>query len=527
VTPFNDFASELNRFRNNFQELAQGIQGERVIFLVGAGISFGAPTNIETAKELVLRLKEKFGVYDWWAEYFDPSSPNAGNKFYDEAFQLPKLEEIAELFLSRGEFRLFIDSLMEEKIWETKPPNICHTVLSELLIEEICEGVLTTNVDDRIENEHRRISARTGPNVISHDDFVADQGHRNNIYKIHGCLYKCPNRKYDSIWATSQLSSVTWPTGLNFAESLIRSFCQRCYLVFVGFNTPAGYLKRTLAEAIQNNENLKFYCVLPCDFDSIDPEFREMICLSEDRFIQLCGEDFFSLVRQIVFEERLNGLFRDGEGILQRMMKYFNGGDERIYQIEASEFEAAKESVKNEIIKQDRDFFQRFLGEVLQEQGHRDKYVSFRYASDQIARLFYWLAVFRFNYEEFTFCKTSSRHLLMHKENKTISLLIVDGHKEKPLDLIYQQLNRTIEEDREFMYDIRNVFVYDASEYNGQAATPEKVGSGRLVERDPNKIVNASSVRYFPLTDQEINKFLREFALEGFKQNLDAQPWRL
>jgi len=151
----------MSNLRNNFQELVLRIQGKKAIFLVGAGISLGAPTNIETAKELVLRLKDKFSGFDWWARYFDPSIPNAESKFYDESFQFPKLQEIAELFLSRGEFRLFIDSLMEDKIWETKPPNVCHTVLSELLIEEICEGVLTTNVDDRIETEHRHISARS------------------------------------------------------------------------------------------------------------------------------------------------------------------------------------------------------------------------------------------------------------------------------------------------------------------------------------------------------------------------------
>jgi len=521
--PPNDFAYQLSKLRNNFQELVLGIQEKKVIFFVGAGISLGAPTNIETAKELILRLKDKFGCFDWWAEYFDHSSPNAMSKFYDESFQFPKLEEIAELFLSRGEFRLFLDSLMDEKIWETKPPNVCHTVLSELLIEEICEGVLTTNVDDRIETVHRRISPQRGPNVISHDDFVSDQEHRNDIYKIHGCLYKCPNRKYDSVWATSQLSSATWPKGVYFAENLIKDFCQRCSLVFVGFSTPLGYLKRTLSEAIQNNADLKLYCVLPSDFGSIDSEFRQTLGLSEDRFIQLSAEDFFALVRQIVFEELLNKLFR--EKIRQR--KYFNGGDTPIYQIEASEFDEAKESVKDEIIKQDRDSFQKFLQEVLLEQGSRDKYVSFRYASDQMARLFYWLAVFRFNYEEFTFCKTSSRHLLVHKEDKTIPLLIVNGDNEKPLDFIYQQLNRKIEEDREFMYDIKNVFVYDAAEYNGHAAAPEEVGSGRLVERDSKKIVSASSASYFSLTDQEINRFLREFTLDEFRQNLDAQPWRL
>jgi hypothetical protein len=68
VTHSNDFANQLTKLRNNFQELVLGIQGKKVIFFVGAGISLGAPTNIETAKELVLRLKDKFGHFNWWAE---------------------------------------------------------------------------------------------------------------------------------------------------------------------------------------------------------------------------------------------------------------------------------------------------------------------------------------------------------------------------------------------------------------------------------------------------------------------------
>jgi hypothetical protein len=194
-------------------------------------------------------------------------------------------------------------------------------------------------------------------------------------------------------------------------------------------------------------------------------------------------------VRQVVFEERINSLFR--EKIRPRRIRYFNGGDEPIYQIRVSDFDDAKDSLQHEIIKQDRDSFQKFLREVLQEKGRRDKYVSFRYDSEQIARLFYWLSVLRFNFEEFTFCKTSFRHLLLHKGDQAIPLLIVNGGNEKPLDLIYQHLNRRIEEDREFLHDIRNVLVYDASEYNGHDTTPEKVGSGKLVEKDPHKIVNA------------------------------------
>jgi len=418
---------------------------------------------------------------------------------------------------------LFIDSLMQERTWETKPANICHTVLSELLIEEFCEGVLTTNVDIRIEKEHRDISPQSGPNVISHDDFVAAQESRNDIYKIHGCLYKCPNRKYDSVWATSQFSSDAWPKGVNFAENLIKDFCQRRSLVFVGFNNCPGYLKRTLFEAIENNQNLKLYCVLPQDLKSVDPKFSQVINLSEDRFIQLTGEDFFPLVCQVVFEDQISRLFR--EKIPWEKGKYFIDGDEPIYKISVSDFDDVKNSLKKEIIGEDRNSFQKFLREVLQEEGRRDKYVSFKYASEQMARLFYWLSVFRLNFEEFIYCKSSSKHLLMHKDKQVIPLLIVNGGNKKPLDIIYQHLNKKIEQDSEFLYDIRNVFIYDALEYNN-ATKPEKIGSGNLIEREPHNIINASSVQYFPVTDHEMNGFLRKFTLEELKQNLDNLPWR-
>jgi len=203
VTPTNNFNDLLDSFKTDFEDLVLSIQGKRVIFFVGAGISRAYPTNLETAKDLVSRFKDLFGSYGWWTEYFNPSLPDAKDKFYDEGFEFPRLEEIAELFLTRDQFPLFIDSLMQDSRWELEPPNVCHTVISELLIEEICQGVLTTNVDNRIETEHLRISDQSALHVISHDDFIARKEYQNDIYKIHGCLYQCPTRKYCSIWAKS------------------------------------------------------------------------------------------------------------------------------------------------------------------------------------------------------------------------------------------------------------------------------------------------------------------------------------
>lgn len=519
-----EFISRLDQFKNRFEELARAIEGGRVTFFVGSGISSGTPTNIETAKELARKLKDKFGCYDWWQEHFDPLKPKQDTKFFDESLTIPKLEEIAELFLRRSQFKLFINSILEEKLWETKPFNICHTVLSELLIEEICEGVLTTNLDERIEQRHRNITMRSGPNVISHDDFFAEREHRNDIYKIHGCLYKCPTRKYSSIWASSQLRSSCWPSGVNFADNVIKDFSQRHFLVFVGFNTSIEYLKRTLSAIIEANRSTKFYCVLPCDFDSVNPDFKKIINLVAERYVQLNGEHFFSLVRQIVFEKLLNKLFR--ENVRLKSDKFF-GGSTPLWKIHASEFDTEKESLKLEIIREERERFQGFLKQILLEEGYQQKYISFRYHSDHMARLFFWLVLFRFNYTKLTFSTVRSRHLLMHKGNQILNMLIINGDREKPILLILQQLNRKIEEDPEFLYDIRNIFIYDAIEYIPGTIREEAVGSGRLVERKPHTIINASSTTYFVLTDQEMYEFLRNFSLREFKEKLDSLPWRV
>jgi len=83
MTHSDDFANKLSNLRSNFEELVLGIQEKKIIFFVGAGISFASPTNIETAKELVLKLKDKFENFNWWTEYFDPSKLNAEDRFYN------------------------------------------------------------------------------------------------------------------------------------------------------------------------------------------------------------------------------------------------------------------------------------------------------------------------------------------------------------------------------------------------------------------------------------------------------------
>ncbi|NIM16314.1 MAG: hypothetical protein GTO45_30320 [Candidatus Aminicenantes bacterium] len=517
------FTKQLNDFKNNYEELVQAIQEKKVSFFVGSGISLGTPTKISTAKDLGKRFMEKFGDFDWWQKYFNPHGPTRVKRFYSPHFEIPRLEEIAQLFWERNKFKNFIDFIMSEKDWQTKPTNICHTVLCELLIEEFCEGVLTTNLDDRIEHEYKNITMGKAPNVISHDDFISEIEHRCDIYKVHGCLCKCPTKKYLSIWSTCQLKSSSWPSGVNFADGIIRDLGQRHHLVFVGFNTYTEYLKRTLEEIMKINSGEKFYCVLPEDFDSIDSNFKKMINLIPERHIKSLGEDFFKKVRQIVFEELLNRLFRNK--VYPEREKFY-GGSEQSWKIGTSDFDETADSLKREIIAEDRERFQKFLQQVLQKEGFKNKYVSFEDFKDQIAKLLFFLIILRFNYTRLTFCTVSFRHLFMDKNNQKLSVLIINGKGYKPIKQIVQELNRNIEKDPELQNDIRNVFIYDAIKNDSRQVCPEEVGDGRLVGVTPYKITNPYFYKYFILTSQEVFEFLEVPSLKDFKKKLDNLSWR-
>lgn len=533
----NQFEAQLQNFRGNFEDLIDAIQEKRIAFFVGSGISRASPTNIETAKELSGRLQEKFGAYTWWQNYFDRSrlTPEQQNRrLYGDPSDLPKLEEIAELFLNRDEFKQFIDALMEYRGWQTVPPNICHTVISELLIEEICSGVITTNQDDRIETKHREITPpRVAPNVVFHDDFLSNWRPTNNVFKVHGCLFFCPKRKYRSIWTTSQFARDRWPSGVSFAHEVLMSFGRREYkIVFVAFATHLQYLENTIGEIIHNGGNYnQFYCVSRQSFGEMMSQqdrqkFANSIQLQKERHCQMDAETFFRIARHVAFEKLLNDLCRDSAYL---MGEEFKGGKSSYLRIAVTEFQRIKELVKKDVLKWDRESFQKFLQLVLLEKNGQNKYVSFKYMGDHIAKLLFMLALLRFNYS-LIFCKTRYRHLFIKKKSFEASLIIINGDSRKPLQIVLQKLIDEMGKDHEMARDVKNVFVYDAVDYTvPDGVSLDSLKTGKIIEtvRPTGTITNASAYNYNLLHEYQLRNILSDSTtLEEFKQKLDGLPWR-
>jgi len=528
----NQFEAELQNFRDNFEDLTSAIQEKRIAFFVGSGISRASPTNIETAKELSGRLQEKFGAYAWWQNYFDTRrlTPEQQNRrLYGDPSDLPKLEEIAELFLKRDEFKQFIDALMEYRRWQTVPPNICHTVISELLIEEICSGVMTANQDDRIETKHKEITPPgVAPNIVSHDDFRPNWRPTNNVFKVHGCLFFCPERKYRSIWTTSQFARSRWPSGVSFAHEVLMYFGRGKYkIVFVAFATHLQYLENTIGEIIRNGGSYnQFYCVSRQSFDEMMSQqdrqkFASSIQLRKERYCQMDAETFFGIVRHVAFKELLNDLCRNS---VYLKGEEFKGGKISYLRIAVTEFQRIKELVKKDVLKWDRESFQKFLQLVLLEKNGQNKYVSFKYMGYHIAKLLFMLALLRFNYS-LIFCKTSYRHLIIKKKSFEASFIIINGDLRKTLRTVLQKLNDEMRKDHEMARDVKNVFVYDAVDYTvPHGVSPGSLGTGKIIEtvRPTGTITNASAYNYNLLHEYQLRNILSDSTtLEKFKQKLD------
>lgn len=534
----NQFETKLQAFRDNFEDLIHAIERKRIVFFVGSGISRASPTNIETAKELSRRLQENFGSYSWWRNYFDLSnltSEQRRQRLYDGEEGLPRLEEIAELFFQRGMFRQFIDTIVGEGTWQTVSPNICHTIISELLIEEFCSGVITTNQDNRIEIKHQEYTPRGNPpHIISHDDFYSNVRATNNIFKVHGCLFYSQEKKYQSTWATSQLTQEAWPDGVCFSHEVITSHVRSGYkIVFVAFSTYLRYLEKTISQAIEagGNHN-QIYCVNRQCFDEMSTQpdtraFLNSIQLERQRYCQMDVKLFFRIVRHIVFENLLNELCRNN---VYLKGEEFNGGTIGCWRISIHDFQDIKTLLKQGILKTDREVFQKYLQLILlEEDSDPCKYVSFKYRGDRIAKLLFILALLRFNYE-LIFCRTRYRHLFIRKNSLEVSLVILDGDGRKPLQSILEKLNRKMEKDYEMLRHIKNVLVYDASDYRlAPNIAVDSVGTGRIteIEQPASRITNTSKHNYCLLHEDDLRIFLSDSTtLDEFKQKLGSFPWR-
>lgn len=524
----------LDDFLSGYPQLIGSVKNRSAIFFLGSGISRATPTYLRTAFEMSERLKILFDHEPAFNAYFDHTDSSKSHLFYPNT-DIPRLEEIAEYFkYVLNEFHKFIDSL-QPGWWEIEPPNACHEVLSEYLIEEFAQAIFTTNLDNQIETRHRALSP-VPPSVIFHDDVKHLEAPNNNIFKLHGCLLTA--YKYDTIWARRDLYGPTWPSSFSFGGQALPRLCMGKSVVFVGVATVSKFVLETLRGIVQANAALgirDYYVVDLLPYSEYTKnsgldDFTKLINLDPDHYIRLNASAFFNFVKHIVFKTSLYDIFANHSFLNSDQ---YQGGGQARYTLSKRRFGNVSEELIKEILKNngvdDPSLegkisycrFQIFLRFILAFSGQskiKDKYVSFKHQKDFIASVLRMLTLLRFNFH-LDLATKKFIHLYILKDDKKHSITVYWAAKELTLRAIKSDIDSRIMADHE-LDEIKNVLVLDAMSYAlGNDYSPS------ITQTDQHIGVVTPSYNF--VGDDRILGSLDTEDDAGFMQLLDSIPWRI
>lgn len=221
------------------------IDDHRFCFLIGAGASksSGIPTGWELSKDwyddLKDELKDDPDIEKWKHKIGVPfDSVNAG-RFYPILYK--KRYEPAPP-IGYKEFQCLM---------ENKEPSIGYVILSNILVEEKHNFVITTNFDYLIEDAVRSFST-TKPFIVGHEalaKFIYSQTERPTILKVHRDLFLQP---FNDNEQTSELKE-EWKKALS---PVLKNF----YLLVVGYGGNDGSLMDYLQGIQPNNRQPIYWC---------------------------------------------------------------------------------------------------------------------------------------------------------------------------------------------------------------------------------------------------------------------------
>lgn len=218
---------------NTAQQLLASIEADRLVIMVGAGLSMAAPSSVPSATNLAAYTSVKY------TQITSSNVPSGADS---------NLGIFADFLFASGVLRtLFIDRLVE---WEPffRNPNDGHSALADFLWCRAATFIITTNVDYLVE----RASEELGSSLRTSLDGVE----ANRIWthaaflKVHGCGVRDPE---NTVWSVHQLELTPADTLVHRIESSVtwlRANLVGKDLVFIGFWSDWAYLNKTLAAAI-------------------------------------------------------------------------------------------------------------------------------------------------------------------------------------------------------------------------------------------------------------------------------------
>ena len=217
------------------------MEDKTVVFIVGAGVSMGPPTNLPSATQLAQSVKTILRT--------GPLSTTITLPPEDSLLAVADAIERD----SPEAFPLFIRAILETADFKMAPPNYAHLVIA-LLLSEANVQILSTNWDTCIErcspSVYRDISGCFDRNGLQ---TVGD----NTIFiKLHGCA-----KDESSICVSSrQIAEETW-----WATHQVGAALETSLVVFLGIGSIAKHIETTLQKIISMTKDLSNVVI-------VDPE---------------------------------------------------------------------------------------------------------------------------------------------------------------------------------------------------------------------------------------------------------------
>lgn len=235
------------------------------------------------------------------------------------------IEAMAEYFFARDELlSVFIRQLIDWSEFVSRPANLGHVAVADLLGARLVDLVVSTNVDTLIEQAAKKLGEPDFYPLVFESELNLNQSEHAPLLKLHGCADRS---RYDTVWCKSQLERAPLKRRIEQLAAWLRGHLPNRDLLVVGFWTDWAYLNAILEAAVVSIEPRSIIVVDPCRKKDLKTKSPELAKWAEKnaRFhhVRASGDEFLDELRHLLSCHFLASVLEKGRAHYAQML----GGD--------------------------------------------------------------------------------------------------------------------------------------------------------------------------------------------------------
>lgn len=278
-------------------ELLASIAADRLVLIVGAGLSMDPPSNAPSANALLSKCIKEYSYH-------------TGGDVPAQA--QTSLESLADFFLSQGTFSsLFINKMLRNIREFYQFPNQGHYTVSDFLGCHVIEYCVSANLDVLIEEAAVAQGDVSFFPALDGEEASVTIGHRP-LLKIHGCFRRSPD---NTLWTHSQLTSnLILAERINTSSAWLTGLLMQKSVVFIGFWSDWSYLNDVISRALSASTPSRVYVIDPIDLAQLSIKAPDLWSWANGhnlQHVQESGSEFLDELRIAYSQNFIDRLFLD------------------------------------------------------------------------------------------------------------------------------------------------------------------------------------------------------------------------